>query len=123
MASTSSLGAHSKTSASQAQRFYDDFNRVLAGECAVDAHPGNENADQASPPLPDVRARIEQASEESELHTIFEDVSPARTALTESTEELPSYDRQTHELVRFDQSVLAGAADLLSQRAALATGE
>lgn len=33
MASTSSLGAQSKTSTAQAQSFYDEFNAIIKGKC------------------------------------------------------------------------------------------
>jgi hypothetical protein len=78
MASTSSLGAQSNTSTQEAQLFYSSFNARLR----------------------DVKQRIHDAVEAGELPSIFEDISKARTALTGKTDQLPSYDRQTHEQVR-----------------------
>jgi hypothetical protein len=75
MASTSSLGAQSTTSTQEAQDFYNSFNLRLR----------------------DLKQRTQDATEVGELRSIFEEISKARTALTEKTDQLPKYDRQLHE--------------------------
>lgn len=75
MASTASLGASQSASSSDAHAFHTSFNERLGA----------------------VRASTEAASTRKELSPVAEQLASLRVLLTEKTDVLPSYDRQTHE--------------------------
>ncbi|PWN53530.1 hypothetical protein IE53DRAFT_366265 [Violaceomyces palustris] len=75
MASSSSLGNSSTTSASKAQVFYDRFNSSIQT----------------------FRSSIENAKTTAQLDQVLVQISTTREELTQATHVLPSHDRQTHE--------------------------